>query len=70
MHAMLHVYEKQREWYARTDPMSVFRQYARAIGLDIARFTADVQRSEFQRKLEVRRQKRVGSAYGARQPSS
>jgi protein-disulfide isomerase len=35
------VYERQEQWSDSTDPVSIFKEYAKELGLDLAKFEAD-----------------------------
>ena len=60
MHAQL--FEHQVEWYGLADPMPVFAKYARAIGLDMRRFTEDLSARRFRAKIGASKEegKRLG----------
>ncbi len=46
MHDML--YDKQLQWGESTTPLDFFTDYAKTIGLDIAKFTKDIQTNAYQ----------------------
>lgn len=45
------LYENQAEWSESKDPLSLFQNYAKGIGLNIDQFTADVKANKFSDKI-------------------
>ncbi len=45
------LYRNQRDWTKATDPRTLFADYARAVGLDVARFTRDMDGAEVDARI-------------------